>query len=60
MKLNMRDYTIIKVVQGNHHQGDVRYGTSRGIQCSCMSLISLSWTLFKSAGLWDKFDLDCR
>ena len=24
-----------------------------------MSLISLSWILFKSPGLWDKFDLDC-
>ena len=59
MELSMRDYTIIKVVQPTHHQGDVRYGTSRGIQCSCMSLISLSWTLFKSPGLWEKFDLDC-
>ena len=33
-----------------HHQGDVRYGASRGILCSCMSLISVSWTLFKSPG----------
>ena len=24
-----------------------------------ISLISLSWTLLKSPGLWDKFDLDC-
>ena len=24
-----------------------------------MSLISVSWTLFKSPGLWNKFDLDC-
>ena len=55
----MRDYTIIKVVQATHHQGDVRYGTSRGIQCSCLSLISLTWTLFKTPALWDKFDLDC-
>ena len=28
------------------------------IQCSCMSLISLICTLFKSLGLWYKFDLD--
>ena len=58
MALSVRDYTIIKVVQATHHQGDVRYGASRGIQCLCMSLISVSWTLFKSPGLWDKFDLD--
>ena len=27
------------------------------IQCSCMSLISVSWKLLKSH--WDKFDSDC-
>ena len=37
---------------------DVRYGASRGIQCSCLSLMSITWTLFRSPGLWDKFDLD--
>lgn len=37
---------------------DVRYGTSRSFQCSCISLISLSRTLFTSPGLWDKLDLD--
>ena len=51
--------TIIKVVQATHHQGDVRYCTSRGNQCLCISLVSVSWTLFRSPGLWDKFDLDC-
>ena len=59
MLLSIRDYTIIKVVQDSHHQGDVRYGASRGIQCSCMLLISVSWTLLKPPGLWNKFDLDC-
>ena len=59
MSLSIRDYTLIKVVQASHHQGDVKYGVSRGIQCSCMSLISVSWTLFKSADLWNNFDLDC-
>ena len=54
----VNDFQIIKVVQASHHQGDVRYGNSRGIQCSCMSLMSVSWTLFKSPGFWDKFDLD--
>ena len=56
MVLTIRDYTIIKVVQATHHQGDVRYDSSRGIQCSCMSLMSITWTLFRSPGLWDKFD----
>ena len=56
--LSIRDYTIIKVDQATHHQGDVRYGTTRGIECSCTSLISVSWTLFRSPGRWDKLDLD--
>ena len=30
MAVSIRDYTIIKVVQASHHQGDIRYGESRG------------------------------
>ena len=52
------DYKIINVVQATHHQGDVRYGTFEGIQCSCMSPISVGWTIFRSPGQWNKLDLD--
>ena len=45
MALSSFDTTIMKVVQITHHQGDVRYGMSGGIQCSCMSLMSVHWTL---------------
>ena len=58
MSVSIRDYTLVKVVQTSHYKRDVRYGASRVIQCSCMSLISVSWTLFRSPGLWNKFDLD--
>ena len=94
MALSIRDYSVVRVVQATHHQGDVRYGASRVIMscillchvtmscyyvmllchvimsccyvmyvtvmllCSCVSLISVSWTLFKYPGLWDRFDLD--
>ena len=47
MILSIRDYTII------------RYDASTGIQCSWMSLISVSWTLFKSSGLLHKLNFDC-
>ena len=60
MALSIRDCTIIKVVQAAHHQGDVRYSTSRGIPCSCIYLALVAWTSFKSPGMLDKFDLDCR
>ena len=49
----------MKVVQVTHHQGDIRYGMTMGMQCSCMSLMSVFWTLFKSVSIWDSFDLDC-
>ena len=58
MALSIKDYTIIKVLQAPHHQGDVRYVTTRGIQCSCMSLMSVSWTLLRFPDRWDKLDLD--
>ena len=86
MTLSIRDYSVVRVVQATHHQGDVRYGASRVIMscillchvimscyhvmllchvcyyvmllCSCVSLISVSWTLFKYPSLWDRFDLD--
>ena len=36
-------------------QGTVR---SRGIQCPCMSFITVSRRLFKSPSLWSKPDLE--
>ena len=59
MALGIRDYTIIKVVQATHHQDDVRYDTFIGMQCPCGSLVSVTWALFRSAGIWDKSYLDC-
>lgn len=55
----MKEFTIIKVVQVTHDQSDARYGAPSGMQCSCMSLISVTWTLIRSPSLWDKFRLDC-
>lgn len=57
MALSITDYTINQVVQATHHQVDIWYGASRAIQCSCMSLISVSCTLFNFP---DKFNLDSK
>ena len=57
--IKSKGYTIIKVVQATHHQVDARFGTSSGINYSFMSLISVTWILFRSPGMWDTFDLDC-
>ena len=49
---------ICKVVQATHHQGDAKYGESRGMQCSCMALMSVGWTLLKPISRWHTSDLD--
>ena len=58
MVLSLMDCIIIKVFQGTHHQGDVTYGRNKGIQYSCMSLMSISQTFFRSPGRQDKLDLE--
>ena len=59
MALSNFDTRVMKVVLVTHHQGDISYEMLRGVQCSCMSLMSVCWTLFKSTSIWDSFDLDC-
>ena len=49
---------ISKIVQGTHHQGDIRYGTTAGIQCLCISLMAVCWSLAKSISRWDSNDFD--
>ena len=46
------------VIQATHHKGDIRYGTTAGIQCSCMSLMSICWSVVKAIARWDSDDLD--
>lgn len=59
MALRIKNYAIVKVGKATHHQGDVRYSTSRCTQYSFMSPMSVTWTLHKSSGMLDKSDLDC-
>ena len=44
---------------GHSLKGDFICGTSRSIQCSCMSLVLVNWTFLRSPALWDAFNLDC-
>ena len=58
MALRHFDTRIMKVLQTTHDSGDIRYGISKGMQCSCMSLMSVCWTLFKSARIWQSIIAD--
>ena len=57
--LSNSDTKIMKVVQPTHQQGDIIYGTVKGVECLCISLMSVFWTLLKSASISNSFDLDC-
>ena len=54
----IRSIHISKVVQGTSHQGDIRYGTTADIQCSCISLMAVCWSCIKSISRWNSNDLD--
>ena len=56
-QLNYEEW-IYKVVQVTHHQVDAKYGESRGMQCSCMTLMSVGWTLLKPISRRRTSDLD--
>ena len=49
---------ICKIVQVAHHQGHAKYGESRRMQCSCMTLMSVRWDLLKPISRWRTSDLD--
>ena len=53
-----RSIHISKIVQGTHHQEDICYATTAGIQCLCISLIAVCWSLIQSISRRDSNDFD--
>ena len=51
-------YSISKVVEASHHQGDKRYGNTAGSQCASNALFSIVWSFLRKVSLWNTFDLD--
>ena len=49
---------IVKSVQGSFHQGNLKFGYSAGIQCSCNSLFSVYWSKVRKLNIWKQTDLD--
>ena len=54
----LRPGRATKLVRATHHQGDLRYGATVGIQYSCASLMSVCWNTVISVATWDGTDLD--
>ena len=57
--LSIRDYTIIYLGSSNHSPPMSGTIHLRIFNANVCLLSQQAWKLFKSPGLWDKFDLDC-
>ena len=42
-----KSYLVLKSVQGSYNQCLERFGTAAGMQCTCISLFSLCWSVIR-------------
>ena len=47
-----------KAVLGTFHQGNPKYGTTAGIQCTSNAFIAICFSVVKRVSNWKSFDLD--
>lgn len=58
IELNPGPYAILKCIQASFHQGHEKFGNTRGIQCSCISLFSICFSTLKAVSRWTCNDLE--
>ena len=46
-------YAIQKVIQASFSQGHPEFGRTRGFQCTCISLFSICFSIFKAVSRWN-------
>ena len=46
------------VIEATFHQGNDKFGSTKGIQCSCISLFCVSFSAFKNISRWSSHDLE--
>ena len=49
---------IQKVVQASFSQGHPKFGSARGIQCTCIFLFSICFSIFKTVPRWNRHDVE--
>ena len=52
------DYRIQKSVLATFHQGHPKFGDTSGIQCSCIALYAICFSIIKKVSVWKTWDLD--
>ena len=45
-----------KAVLGTFHQGNSKYGTTAGIQCTSNAFIAICFSVVKRVSIWKSFD----
>ena len=55
---NPGSYNIAGIVQACFSQGHEKFGVTRGIQCTCVSLYSVCFSSFKPIFEWSSEDLE--
>ena len=51
-------YSVIKSVQGDFNQADVKFGTSAGNQCAVNSLVAICFSNVKKISIWNNVHLN--
>ena len=54
----LKSYSVLKSAQGSYNQGHGRFGATAGMQCTCISLFSLCWSVNLKVSIWQSHDLD--
>ena len=54
----MGSFLIKNYVLRSFHQGDKRFGETAGIQCACIALTELCWSVMRKVSIWRASDLD--
>ena len=50
--------SFLKITQGSFHQGHEKFGLTRGRQCTCCALFSITFSVVKNPGYWCQGDID--
>ena len=55
---SVESFSFKDYVLGSFHQGDKRFGETAGMQCACMALTALCWSVITEVSIWRASDLD--
>ena len=56
--MSVGSFLIKNYVLRSFHQGDKRFGETAGIQCACIALTELCWSVMRKVSIWRAADLD--